>query len=104
MVHLFKSIYGDEQCEPMDVYIAVTVDQIDNVVNAFRLVPVKVCSAHRLNPIVTWGLDADGAGLKNQSEGAPTPQTDPVHSPSQGGDSQPSAPALQQQLIRLKPL
>ena len=46
----------------MDVYIAATVDQGGNILKAFRclLVPVLVCSAHRLNSMVAWGIGING--------------------------------------------
>jgi len=60
---LFAPICGDEECEPMDVYIAATVDQGGNIVNAFKclLVPVLICSAHRLNSMVSWGIGINGS-------------------------------------------
>ena len=60
---LFAPICGDEECEPMDVYIAATVDQGGNIVNAFKclLVPVIIYSAHRLNSMVSWGVGINGS-------------------------------------------
>lgn len=45
----------------MDVYIVATVDQGDDIIKAVRclLVPVLICTPHRLNSVLTWGLDVE---------------------------------------------
>lgn len=59
----FASIVGEEECEPSKIYIAATVDQGGNIVNAFKLlgVDVLVCSAHRLNSAVCWATGTNGS-------------------------------------------
>ena len=49
----FSKLVGD-RVEPSDVFLAFTVDQGLNVVNAIEAlnVPVVVCNAHRLNIVV----------------------------------------------------
>lgn len=61
----------DEQFENMDVYMAVTVDQGDNIVKSFRCfsVPVLVCATHLLNSMVTWDLGLSGSEEKFQNPG-----------------------------------
>ncbi|CAM9437613.1 unnamed protein product, partial [Ascophyllum nodosum] len=53
----FSKLVGD-RIEPSDVFLAFTVDQGLNVVNAIEAlnVPVVVCNAHRLNMVVCWML------------------------------------------------
>ena len=58
----FSKLMGD-RVEPSDVFLAFTVDQGLNVVNAIeaRNVPVVVCNAHRLNTVVCWMLGIAGS-------------------------------------------
>lgn len=57
----FSKLVGD-RVEPSDVFLAFTVDQGHNVVNAIEAlnVPVVVCNAHRLNTVVCWMLGIAG--------------------------------------------
>ena len=52
-----------DRVEPSDVFLAFTVDQGLNVVNAIEAlnVPVVVCNAHRLNTVVCWILGIAGS-------------------------------------------
>ena len=58
----FSGICGEDSCEPNDVFVAATVDQGGNMVNAFRNlgVPVLVCTGHRLNTAIKWSLGIAG--------------------------------------------
>ena len=58
----FSKLVGD-RVEPSDVFLAFTVDQGLNVVNAIEdlNVPVVVCNAHRLNTVVCWMLGIVGS-------------------------------------------
>ena len=58
----FSKLVGD-RVEPSDVFLAFTVDQGLNVVNAIEAlnVPVVVCNAHRLNTVVCWMLGIAGS-------------------------------------------
>lgn len=49
--------------EAKDVFLAFTVDQGKNMVNACGLVGVKVilCNAHRLNSVTIWSLGIGGS-------------------------------------------
>ena len=66
----FASIAGAENCEPSNIYVAATVDQGGNMINAFGNmgVPVLICSGHRLNSAVsratgiTGSFNKDGSG------------------------------------------
>ena len=46
------------------MFIAFTVDQGGNIVNAIKSLGVEVvmCFAHRLNTVVTWMLGISGSG------------------------------------------
>ena len=52
-----------DRVEPSDVFLAFTVDQGLNVVNAIEAlnIPVVVCNAHRLNAVVCWMLGIAGS-------------------------------------------
>ena len=52
-----------EDVEPKDVFLAFTVDQGGNVVNACksRDVDVLKCNAHRLNSVTMWVLGVNGS-------------------------------------------
>ena len=52
-----------DRAEPSDVFLAFTVDQGLNVVNAIEAlnVPVVVCNAHRLNTVFCWMLGIAGS-------------------------------------------
>ena len=60
---LFTPICGAEGCDPSSIYLAATVDQGGNVVNAFKNmgVPVLECTGHRLNSMVSWGVGISGS-------------------------------------------
>jgi hypothetical protein len=57
--------------EPKHVYVAGTVDQGGNVANAIRVldIPLVLCSAHRLNTAVSWGLGISGTVPRAASKG-----------------------------------
>ena len=57
----FSKFVGN-RVEPSDVFLALTVDQGYNVVNAIEAlnVPVVVRNAHRLNTVVCWMLGIAG--------------------------------------------
>jgi hypothetical protein len=48
---------------PKDVFLAFTVDEGGNVVNACKLLGVEVlkCNAHRLNSATMWALGVNGS-------------------------------------------
>ena len=58
----FSKLVGD-RVEPSDFFLAFTVDQGLNVVNAIEALdaPVVVCNAHRLNTVVCWMLSIAGS-------------------------------------------
>ena len=64
----FENMIGG-YVEAKDVFIAFTVDQGLNVVNAIHSlnVPVVLCYAHRLNTVVVWmlGIGGSAATCKN---------------------------------------
>lgn len=66
-VDAFEGILGAENCEPRDIYIAATVDQGRNLINAFDNmgVPVLICSGHRLNSAVSWSTGIGGTYAKD---------------------------------------
>lgn len=68
MTEWFEDMMG-EYVEAKDVFIAFTVDQGLNVVNAIHSlnVPVVLCYAHRLNTVVVWmlGIGGSAATCKN---------------------------------------
>ena len=59
--------------EPKDVFLAFTVDQGGNVVNACRALGVEVikCKYHRANSAVLWslGIPDSAARCKNKAMG-----------------------------------
>ena len=56
----FADIMGPD-VKPKDVFLAFTVDQGGNVVDACILLEVEVikCNAHRLNSATMWALPGD---------------------------------------------
>jgi hypothetical protein len=52
-----------------DVYVAGTVDQGDNIINALKAlrVPVMTCAAHRLNTAVQWAIGFAGTTDKQKT-------------------------------------
>ena len=64
----FSKLVGD-RAEPSDVFLAFTVDQGLNVMNAIEAlnIPVVVCNAHRLNTVVCWmpGIAGSNKTCKN---------------------------------------
>ena len=58
----FEDIIGPS-VQARDVFIAFTVDQGGNIVNAIKSLGVEVviCFAHRLNTVVTWMLGISGS-------------------------------------------
>lgn len=58
----FGELMG-EDVEPKDVFLAFTVDQGGNVVNACKSLDVDVlkCNAHRLNSVTMWALGVNGS-------------------------------------------
>lgn len=66
----FADLMG-EFVEPKDVFLAFTVDQGGNVVNACTAlgVPVIKCNCHRVNSAVLWALGIAGGGRKNKEMG-----------------------------------
>lgn len=64
--------FGDmmgARVEAKDVFIAFTVDQGGNVVNAIHSlnVPVVLCYAHRLNTVVIWMLGIGGSATTGKN-------------------------------------
>ena len=57
--------------KPKDVFLAFTVDQGGNVVNACILLEVEVikCNAHRLNSATMWALGICGSVKKCENPG-----------------------------------
>lgn len=61
-----------ESVEPIDVFLAFTVDQLGTVVNACEALGVEVikCNCHRVNSAVLWSLGIAGsAELQQQIDG-----------------------------------
>ena len=60
-----------ESVKAQDVFLAFTVDQGGNVVNACKAlgVPVIKCNCHRVNSAVLWALGIAGNGRKNKDMG-----------------------------------
>ena len=58
----FSKLVGD-RVEPSDVFLAFTVDQGLNVVNAIEAlnILVVVCNSHRLNTVVCWMIGIAGS-------------------------------------------
>lgn len=58
----FAEMMGEDVL-PKDVFLAFTVDQGGNVVNACRNLGVEVlkCNAHRLNSVTMWALGISGS-------------------------------------------
>ena len=69
----FASFMG-ESVEPKDVFLAFTVGQGGNVVNACAALGVEVikCNCHRVNSAVLWSLGIAGSATtcKNKPMGA----------------------------------
>eukprot|EP00903_Cladosiphon_okamuranus_P020866 g19162.t1 len=67
----FAPIVGDTNAAPEKIYVAATVDQGGNMVNAFRAlrVPVLICTGHRLNSSINWGLGISGSWDKTKATG-----------------------------------
>ena len=61
-IEFFAEMMG-EDVQPKDVFLAFTVDQGANVVNACRHLGVEVlkCNAHRLNSVTMWALGMNGS-------------------------------------------
>ncbi|CAM9623870.1 unnamed protein product, partial [Choristocarpus tenellus] len=61
MSEYFSSFMG-EDVQPCDVFLAGTIDQGANILNALRElnVPVLTCTAHKLNASVMWALGING--------------------------------------------
>lgn len=59
----FEPILGQGNVDPSELFIAATVDQGGNMVNAMALlgIIVIICSGHRLNSVVGWGLGINGS-------------------------------------------
>ena len=70
----FFAGFMGESVEPKDVFLAFTVDQGGNVVNACAALGVKVikCNYHRVNSAVLWSLGIAGSATpdKNKPMGA----------------------------------
>ena len=70
----FFSGFLGESVDPKDVFLAFTVDQGRNVVNACAALGVEVikCSCHRVNSAVLWSLGIAGSATrcKNKPIGA----------------------------------
>ena len=71
----FFAGFMGESVEPKDVFLAFTVDQGGNVVNACAALGVEVikCNCHRVNSAVLWSLGIAGSATtcKNKPIGAP---------------------------------
>eukprot|EP00903_Cladosiphon_okamuranus_P012792 g11956.t1 len=67
----FAPIVGDTNAAPEKIYVAATVDQGGTMVNAFRAlrVPVLICTGHRLNSSINWGLGISGSWDKTKATG-----------------------------------
>jgi len=70
----FFAGFMGESVEPKDVFLAFTVDQGGNVVNACAALGVEVikCNCHRVNSAVLWSLGIAGSATtcKNKPMGA----------------------------------
>ncbi|CAM9297061.1 unnamed protein product [Pylaiella littoralis] len=57
--------------DPSKIYVAATVDQGGNMVNAFGAlgVPVLICTGHRLNSGINWALGINGTFVKATQTG-----------------------------------
>ena len=66
----FGDIVGAEHCESSSIYIAATVHQGNNMINAFRNMGVDtlICSGHRLNSGVQWSTGIAGTFKTDGSE------------------------------------
>ena len=64
----FADMMGPD-VKPKDVFLAFTVDQGGNVVNACILLEVEVikCNAHRLNSATMWALGICGSVKKGEN-------------------------------------
>ncbi|CAM9575148.1 unnamed protein product, partial [Ectocarpus sp. 4 AP-2014] len=69
---VFEPVLGKGKVPPKDVYIAATVDQGGNMVNVFKNlgIPVQICSGHRLNSGIGWGLGISGTYNQQTCAGA----------------------------------
>lgn len=66
LVQLTTEFFGEmmgDSVQPKDVFLAFTVDQGGNVVNACNNLGVEVlkCNAHRLNSVTMWALGINGS-------------------------------------------
>ena len=73
-LQLTREYFADFMGEPVeaqDVFLAFTVDQGGNGVNACKAlgVPVIKCNCHRVNSAVLWALGIAGKGRKNKDMG-----------------------------------
>ena len=73
-LQLTREYFADfmgESVKAQDVFLAFTVDQGENVVNACEAlgVPVIKCNCHRVNSAVLWALGIAGKGRKNKDMG-----------------------------------
>ena len=73
-LQLAREYFADfigESVKAQDVFLAFTVDQGGNVVNACKAlgVPVIKCNCHRVNSAVLWALGIAGKGRKNKDMG-----------------------------------
>ena len=70
----FFAGFVGESVEPKDIFLAFTVDQGGNVVNACAALGVEVikCNCHRVNSAVLWSLGIAGSATtcKNKPMGA----------------------------------
>ena len=70
----FFAGFMGESVEPKDVFLAITVDQGGNVVNACAALGVEVikCNCHRVNSAVLWrlGIAGSATSCKNKPMGA----------------------------------
>ncbi|CAB1103007.1 unnamed protein product [Ectocarpus sp. CCAP 1310/34] len=66
----FSGFMG-ESVQPSDVFLAFTVDQGKNIINACTALGVTVveCNCHRLNTAVVWALGIAGKGRLNPAMG-----------------------------------
>lgn len=64
---MFGSFIKD--VKPKDVYVAATVDQGRNVVNACKSLGIEIllCRAHRINSAVMWMLGIAGSAARCQN-------------------------------------
>lgn len=67
----FEPILGEGNVSPEKLFLAVTVDQGGNMVNAFKNmgIPVLICTRHRLNSGIGWGFGINGTYNKQTKTG-----------------------------------